>query len=34
MLDATKMEHEVAEVDGVVQRLEVAVGDTVGEGQR
>ena len=34
VLEAMKMEHEViAEVDGVVQRLEVAVGDTVGEGQ-
>jgi acetyl-CoA carboxylase carboxyltransferase component len=29
-----KMEHEIsAEVDGVVRRLEVAVGDTVDEGQ-
>jgi acetyl-CoA carboxylase carboxyltransferase component len=34
VLEAMKMEHEViAEVDGVVERLEVAVGDTVDEGQ-
>jgi acetyl-CoA carboxylase carboxyltransferase component len=35
VLEAMKMEHEVvAELDGVVARLEVAVGDTVQEGQR
>src|SRR5581483_9110320 len=35
VLEAMKMEHEVvAEVDGTVQRLEVAVGDTVEPGQR
>ncbi len=34
VLEAMKMEHEVvAELDGVVARLEVAVGDTVDEGQ-
>ncbi|HEY3019137.1 MAG TPA: carboxyl transferase domain-containing protein [Solirubrobacteraceae bacterium] len=34
VLEAMKMEHEVvAEADGVVRRLEVAVGDTVDEGQ-
>jgi acetyl-CoA carboxylase carboxyltransferase component len=34
VLEAMKMEHEVvAERDGVVTRLEVAVGDTVQEGQ-
>jgi pyruvate/2-oxoglutarate dehydrogenase complex dihydrolipoamide acyltransferase (E2) component len=34
VLEAMKMEHEVlAEVDGVVARIEVAVGDTVDEGQ-
>src|SRR5512142_1323353 len=34
ILEAMKMEHEViAEVDGVVARLEVSVGDTVDEGQ-
>ncbi len=34
ILEAMKMEHEViAEIDGVLQRLEVAVGDTVDEGQ-
>jgi acetyl-CoA carboxylase carboxyltransferase component len=34
ILEAMKMEHEViAEVDGVVSRVEVAVGDTVEEGQ-
>src|SRR5581483_5408985 len=35
VLEAMKMEHEVvAEVDGTVQRVEVAVGDTVEPGQR
>ncbi len=34
VLEAMKMEHEViAEVDGVVASVEVAVGDTVEEGQ-
>jgi acetyl-CoA carboxylase carboxyltransferase component len=34
VLEAMKMEHEIpAGVDGVVQSLEVAVGDTVAEGQ-
>jgi acetyl-CoA carboxylase carboxyltransferase component len=34
VLEAMKMEHElVAELDGVVARLDVAVGDTVQEGQ-
>src|SRR5256714_1414958 len=34
VLEAMKMEHEVvAEADGVVRRVEVAVGDTVDEGQ-
>ena len=34
ILEAMKMEHEViAEIDGVLQRLEIAVGDTVEEGQ-
>jgi acetyl-CoA carboxylase carboxyltransferase component len=34
VLEAMKMEHEsVADVDGVVRRVEVAVGDTVDEGQ-
>ncbi len=34
VLEAMKMEHEIpAEVDGVVRSLEVAVGDTVDEGQ-
>ncbi len=34
VLEAMKMEHEVvAELDGVVRRVEVAVGDTVEEGQ-
>ncbi len=34
VLEAMKMEHEVVpEVDGVVRSLEVAVGDTVDEGQ-
>jgi len=34
VLEAMKMEHEVlASVDGVVSRVEVAVGDTVAEGQ-
>jgi acetyl-CoA carboxylase carboxyltransferase component len=34
VLEAMKMEHEViSDVDGVVQRLEVSVGDTVEEGQ-
>src|SRR5689334_10144150 len=34
VLEAMKMEHElVAERDAVVRRLEVAVGDTVDEGQ-
>ena len=34
VLEAMKMEHEVvAESDGVVERVEVAVGDTVDEGQ-
>ncbi len=33
VLEAMKMEHEIlAEVGGVVSRVEVAVGDTVGEG--
>jgi acetyl-CoA carboxylase carboxyltransferase component len=35
VLEAMKMEHEVvAEVDGTVQRVDVAVGDTVEPGQR
>ena len=35
VLEAMKMEHEVlAEVDGIVQRVDVAVGDTVEPGQR
>ncbi len=35
VLEAMKMEHEVvAEVDGRVQRVDVAVGDTVEPGQR
>jgi pyruvate/2-oxoglutarate dehydrogenase complex dihydrolipoamide acyltransferase (E2) component len=35
VLEAMKMEHEIlAEVDGVVRTLDVAVGDTVEEGQR
>jgi acetyl-CoA carboxylase carboxyltransferase component len=35
VLEAMKMEHEVlAEVDGTVQRVDVAVGDTVEQGQR
>ena len=35
VLEAMKMEHEVvAEVDGTVRSLEVAVGDTVEPGQR
>jgi pyruvate/2-oxoglutarate dehydrogenase complex dihydrolipoamide acyltransferase (E2) component len=34
VLEAMKMEHEIlAEVAGVVRRVEVAVGDTVTEGQ-
>jgi len=34
VLEAMKMEHEVvAERDGVLERVEVAVGDTVDEGQ-
>jgi pyruvate/2-oxoglutarate dehydrogenase complex dihydrolipoamide acyltransferase (E2) component len=34
ILEAMKMEHEViAAVDGVVRRVEVAVGETVDEGQ-
>ncbi len=34
ILEAMKMEHEViAELDGVLQRLEVSVGDTVEQGQ-
>jgi acetyl-CoA carboxylase carboxyltransferase component len=34
VLEAMKMEHEViAEVDGVVRRVEVSVGETVDEGQ-
>src|SRR4051794_41395177 len=34
VLEAMKMEHEVvADSDGVVRRVEVAVGDTVDEGQ-
>jgi len=34
VLEAMKMEHEIpSEVDGVVRELEVAVGDTVEEGQ-
>ena len=34
VIEAMKMEHEVmAEYDGVVDRLEVAVGETVSEGQ-
>src|SRR5881392_4400161 len=34
VLEAMKMEHEVvADADGVVRRVEVAVGDTVDEGQ-
>ena len=34
ILEAMKMEHEVlAEVDGVVSRVEVSVGETVDEGQ-
>ena len=33
VLEAMKMEHEIlAEIGGVVSRVEVAVGDTVGEG--
>jgi acetyl-CoA carboxylase carboxyltransferase component len=35
VLEAMKMEHEVvADVDGVVRSVEVAVGDTVDEGQQ
>src|SRR5690348_4307785 len=35
VLEAMKMEHEVvAEVDGTVRAVEVAVGDTVEPGQR
>jgi acetyl-CoA carboxylase carboxyltransferase component len=35
VLEAMKMEHEVvAEVDGTVERVDVAVGDTVEPGQR
>jgi acetyl-CoA carboxylase carboxyltransferase component len=35
VLEAMKMEHEVlAEVDGIVRTLEVAIGDTVEQGQR
>ncbi len=35
VLEAMKMEHEIiAEVDGVLRGLEVAVGDTVEQGQR
>jgi acetyl-CoA carboxylase carboxyltransferase component len=35
VLEAMKMEHEVvAEIDGTVQRVEVAVGDAVESGQR
>jgi acetyl-CoA carboxylase carboxyltransferase component len=35
VLEAMKMEHEVlSEVDGTVRRVEVAVGDTVEQGQR
>jgi pyruvate/2-oxoglutarate dehydrogenase complex dihydrolipoamide acyltransferase (E2) component len=35
ILEAMKMEHEiVAAADGVVSRIDVAVGDTVEEGQR
>jgi pyruvate/2-oxoglutarate dehydrogenase complex dihydrolipoamide acyltransferase (E2) component len=35
VLEAMKMEHEIlAEVDGVVRALNVAVGDTVEEGQQ
>jgi acetyl-CoA carboxylase carboxyltransferase component len=35
VLEAMKMEHEIAaEVDGTVQSVDVAVGDTVEEGQR
>jgi acetyl-CoA carboxylase carboxyltransferase component len=34
VLEAMKMEHEViSDIDGVVQRIEVSVGDTVEEGQ-
>ena len=34
VLEAMKMEHEViSDVDGIVQRVEVSVGDTVEEGQ-
>ena len=34
VLEAMKMEHEVvADADGFVHRIEVAVGDTVDEGQ-
>src|SRR5947208_7312180 len=34
VLEAMKMEHEVvADADGVLQRVEVAVGETVQEGQ-
>jgi acetyl-CoA carboxylase carboxyltransferase component len=34
VLEAMKMEHEVtADTDGVVQRVEVAIGDTVEQGQ-
>ena len=34
VLEAMKMEHEViAQADGVLERVEVAVGDTVDEGQ-
>jgi biotin carboxyl carrier protein len=35
VLEAMKMEHEVlAEVDGTVRRVDVAVGDIVEQGQR
>jgi acetyl-CoA carboxylase carboxyltransferase component len=35
VLEAMKMEHEVlAEIDGVVRSVEVAIGDTVEQGQR
>ena len=35
VLEAMKMEHEVvADADGYVDRIDVAVGDTVDEGQR
>ncbi len=34
VLEAMKMEHEViADADGILERLEVAIGDTVQEGQ-